>query len=432
MTQGLFEKTVLPSGITLLTERMPDRRSVSVGVWLRCGARDEPQERLGITHFIEHMMFKGTERRDARAIAQSLESLGGHLDAFTAREQVCYYGRALAEHLPDVVDVLADIVCRSRMAPPEVAREKSVVREEILACEDNPEEKINDLLAERVWGPHALGRPILGTTDTVEALSPELLRDYVRHRYRADQLVVAGAGGLDHGRLADLVERHFGPPEGEALPLDLEPPPFTPQTLHVEHDFQQLYLSLGTRGVPDVHPDRYPLVVLNTLLGGGMSSRLFQSVREEAGLAYSVYSALDFFRDAGMISIHMGVSPERGREALARTREELVKLVEQGPDAGEAEAAKAQIRGNVMMDHESVSSRMVHVAHEEIYRGTYTPPEELVLRVMAVTRDQVADVATRYLAPERFTLVALGPAPGGAIGEGDWGLKGVDAAADQK
>ena len=419
---GVFKKSILPSGLTLLTEAVPGRGSVSVGVWVKCGARDEPSPRLGITHFIEHMMFKGTERRDARAIAQSLESLGGHLDAFTSREQVCYYARALSDHLSEVVDVLSDIVCRSRMAAGEVAREKSVVREEIRSCEDNPEDKVNDLLAERVWGDHALGKSILGTTDTVDALTSETLRGYFRHRYRPDHLVVAAAGGLAHDQLAGLVEKHFAPPDGEPLPLCGPPPAFAPSVLHVERDLQQLYLSLGTRGVPDLHPDRYPLIVLNTLFGGGMSSRLFQSVREEAGLAYSVYSVQDFFRDCGMSSIHMGVSPGRGREALARTRDELLKLVESGPTEEEVEAAKSQIRGSVLMEHESVSSRMVHLAHEEIYRGTYTPPEELVKRVLAVTREQVADVARRYLAPKRFALVALGPAPGGVLGEEDWAV----------
>lgn len=425
MNDAVHRKDVLPSGTTLITERLPDRGSVAVGVWLRSGARDEPAERLGITHFIEHMMFKGTERRDARAIAQSLESLGGHLDAFTAREQVCYYARALSEHLPEVVDVLSDIVCRSRMAPGDVTREQSVVHEEILAYEDNPEEKVSDLLSEQVWGDHPLGRPILGTTETVLALTPEALREYFQHRYRADHLVVAAAGGLDHDRLAELVEAQLAPPEGPPLPLGGPPPAFRPTVRHrVRADLQQLYISLATRGVPDLHPDRYPLVVLTTLLGGGMSSRLFQSVREEAGLAYSVFATQDFHRDSGMVSIHMGVSPERGREALARTRLELERLRDQGPDADEVEATKQQIRGGVLMEHEGISARMVHLAHEEIYRGTYTAPEELVNRVLEVTPERVADVARRYLDPARFALAALGPAPGGEITEADWEVEG--------
>ena len=429
--EASYRKSVLGSGITLLTERLEDRDSVAVGVWLRSGARDEPGDRLGITHFIEHMMFKGTERRDARAIAKSLESIGGHLDAFTAREQVCYYARSLAEHLPAVVDVLADIVCRSRMTPIDVSREQSVVREEILAYEDNPEEKVGDLLSEQVWGDHPLGRPILGTNETVSALTSELLRDYFRRRYRPEHLVIAAAGGLEHDAFSDLVETHFTPPDGEPLALGGEPPTFQPTVRHVERrDLQQLYLSLATRAVPDVHPDRYPLVVLTTLLGGGMSSRLFQSVREEAGLAYSVFAAQDFYRDAGMLSIHMGVSPERGREALARTVTELVDLRDRGPEDDEVEAAKQQIRGGVLMEHEGVSARMVHLAHEEIYRGAYTAPEELVTRVLAVIAEQVADVARCYLEPTRFTLTALGPSPDGTpLSTRDWPVESVDETA---
>jgi predicted Zn-dependent peptidase len=420
VTEGVFRKSTLPSGITLLTESMDARRSVSLGVWLRCGSRDEPVRQLGITHFIEHMMFKGTERRDARAIAHSLESLGGHLDAFTTREQVCYYARSLSDHLPEVIDVLSDIVCRSRMTASDIAREKGVVREEILACEDDPEEKIGDLLAERMWSDHPLGRPILGTEQTVDGLAPSHLHSYFRHRFRPEDIVISAAGGLEHEALDELVQRTFALTGGDPLPLDGPPPPFAPTVYHLERDLQQLHLSLGARGVPDGHEDRYPLSVLNILLGGGMSSRLFQSVREEAGLAYSVYSVQDRFRDCGMLSIHMAVSPDRGREALARTRDELLSLVAEGPNEEEVESAKSQYRGTVLMEHESVSSRMFHLAHEEIYRREYTPPEELVRRVLTVTREQVSEMARRYLPPERFTLVALGPKVEGGIREADW------------
>jgi len=421
MVDSVYRKTVMPSGLTLITESIPYRQSVALGVWLRSGSRDEPLERLGISHFIEHMMFKGTERRDARAIAHSLESLGGHLDAFTAREQVCYFARALAEHLPQVVDVVSDIVCCSRFAATEIEREKSVVREEIFACEDNPEDKNSDTLAAQVWEGHALGRPILGTLETVDGLSSEAVRDYFRRRYRPEHLIVAVTGALEHASAAELVERHFAPPDGEALPFSEPPPPFSPSVRHeVRADLQQLYLSLGTRGLAYGDADRHVLIALHILLGGGMSSRLFQSVREEAGLAYSVYSAADFHRDSGMLTIHLGVSPARGREALARVREELRALCQAGPSEAEVEAARGQLRGNLLMAQESVTSRMYQLAHDETYRRAYVPPEEQVARVMAVTREQVTEAARRFLAPEQFALSALGPAPDGALAESDW------------
>jgi len=430
MSENLFRKSVLPSGVTLLSEAMPERRSIAIGVWVRNGARDEPADLLGISHFIEHMMFKGTERRDARAIAQSLESLGGHLDAFTAREQVCYYARALAEHRPQVMDVLFDLVCHSQFADTEVEREKSVVREEIFSCEDNPDDKVNELLAAQVWGGHSLGRPILGTAETVTGLSPRALRRYFASRYHPSQLVVSAAGALDHDSIAELTEEHCAPPSGEVLPLSDSPHSFAPSVQHhVRADLQQLYLALGTRGVAYNDPDRYPLVVLNTLLGGGMSSRLFQSVREEAGLAYSVYSAPDFHRDAGMLCIQLGVSPERGREALALVRQELEKIRVEGLTEEEIEMGRSQLKGNVVMGQESVSNRMSHLAQEEIYRGRYVTPDEQVARIVEVTRDQVIDVARRVLRPEKFALTALGPAPKGALTEADWAIEAVVSPA---
>jgi len=400
---------------------MSDRRSIAVGAWVRSGARDEPAEQLGITHFIEHMMFKGTERRDAREIARALESLGGHLDAFTGREQVCYYARALSEHLPQAVEILADILCHSKFADGELEKEKSVVREEICSCEDNPDDKVNDLSASQVWGDHPLGRPILGHVQTVDALSRPVLRDYFHSRYRPESIVIAATGALEHDRLVELVAREFDPPAGEPLALSPPPLPFAASVRHeVRDDLQQLYLSLGSRGVAFTDESRYPLVALNAILGGGMSSRLFQTVREEAGLAYSVYSVVDFHRDAGLVSIQMGVAPDRGRESLRLVRSELQRLRAEGPDEREAEAAIAQLRGSVLMGQESVSNRMYHLAHEEIYRGEYTSPEEQVAKILAVTPQQMHDAARRFLDPDEFALTALGPAPGGPIGPSDW------------
>jgi len=420
----VFRKSVLSSGATVVTETMPERRTFSLGVWVKSGARDEPAEWLGVSHLLEHMMFKGTERRDARAIARSLESLGGHLDAFTAREQVCYYARALAAHLPEAVDVVTDIVCRSRLDHTEVEREKSVVREEILACEDSPEEKINDLLAEQVWGDHALGRPILGTPETVEALTSQHLRSYFERRYRPESMLVVVVGPIEHDAVVALLDRQLRPAVGEAAPLSGPPPPFSPRVHHEVRELQQLYLSLGTRGIPYADPAHWDLIVLHTLLGGGMSSRLFQSVREEAGLAYSVYTAPDFFRDAGMFSIHMGVLPQRAREALTRTREELERLRRNGPDESEVEAARRQTIGGLVMDDESLTARMFQIANEEIYQGCHTPLDGHIARLRAVTREGVIEAGRRFLDPARFTLSALGPAPGDPLTATDWPVAG--------
>ncbi|MEO5988503.1 MAG: pitrilysin family protein [Candidatus Eisenbacteria bacterium] len=415
-----IERTILPSGLTLLTQTMSDRHTVSVGVWVRTGARDESREHSGLAHFIEHMMFKGTETRDARAIASSLESLGGQLDAFTTREQVCYTARALSEHLPESIEVLSDLLCRSRFEPVEIEREKSVVKEEILAYEDNPEERVADLLAEQLWGDHALGRPILGSAESVDAFTRETLQGHFRSCYRADQLVIAAAGGLQHTQLVDLAGKWFTPPEGAPPALDGPPPPFLPSVRHVDHDVQQLYLSLATRSVPYGDPRRYALIVLETLLGGGMSSRLFQSIREEAGLAYSVYSSVDFLRDGGGLSIHMGVSPEKGRQALTLLRQEILRLLAEGPTPEEITSTQQQLKGSVVMGQESVSSRMYHMARQELYTGRYTPPEQQVARFLAVTRDEVMEAANLYLRPEHFVLTALGPGPDGTLTEKDW------------
>jgi predicted Zn-dependent peptidase len=320
--------------------------------------------------------------------------------------------------LPDVVDVLADIVCSSRFSEPELSRERNVVREEIRAAEDNPDDSVLEMLSGQVWGDHPLGRPILGRTDTLDAVDPDTLRGYFASRYRPEQLLVAGTGDLDHDVLVDLVARHFRPPSGAARPLSDGPPEFAPHQRHERREeLQQLYLSLGTRCVGYGSPERYPLVVLNTLLGGGMSSRLFQSVREEAGLAYSVSSSTEFHRDGGMLSIHLAVAPQCGEEALRRVRLELDDLVSHGPRDDEVESAKAQLRGGLVMGQESVSNRMFHMAQEEIYSHCFTDVEAIVARIDAVTREDAAALARRYLEPGGFAVSALGPREGPEVAE---------------
>jgi len=413
-----IRKSVLESGITVLSQAMPDRLSVSLGLWVRTGSRDESVP--GLAHFVEHMMFKGTETRDARAIASSLESLGGHLDAFTTREQVVYTARALSEHLPQAVEVLSDLTGRSRFDAPEIEREQQVVKEEILSYEDNPEECVGDQLSEQLWGDHPLGRPILGTAESVDSFTREMVRDEVARRYRGDQLVLAATGGLDHDALVAQVQQWFTPPAGEAPQPDAAPVAVAPLVRHTVDDIQQMHLSLGTRACPYLDPSRPTYIVLETLLGGGMSSRLFQTIREQAGLAYNVFSSLDTMRDVGMLTIHMGVSPDKSRQALRLLREELERLIEHGPSEDEVASAKMQLKGSVTLAQESVSSRMYHLARQELYTGRYRSPEEQVARILAVTREDVAALAAEVLQPARFTVAALGPAEGGPLSAADW------------
>jgi predicted Zn-dependent peptidase len=415
-------KTVLPNGLTVISQPLGDRQTLSLGAWLRTGSRDEPRERLGITHFIEHMMFKGTATRDARAIAASLESLGGHLDAFTSREQVCFTARTLSEHLAQAVDVASDIICRSRFDDVEIEREKGVIREEILSYEDNPEAKVSDQLSEQLWGDHALGRPILGTVETVSALTRDRIVDEVARRFRAEDIVVVAVGGLDHGRLVDEVARGFALPTGSPPPRDRAPEAHRPSVRHEESELQQVYLSLGARGLPSSAPERHALRVAETLLGGGMSSRLFQRIREDAGLAYFVSTSLDFLRDGGIIGIDLGVSPDKSREALQLLRDELDRLLEEGPGVDEVESAKMQIKGSVLMGQESVSSRMYHVARQELQLGTQIPTDLQLEQLMAISRDDVAESLRGLMRPERFSLAVRGPAEGAPIGPGDWPL----------
>ena len=276
-------------------------------------------------------------------------------------------------------------------------------------------------MAGEVWSGHPLGRPILGTLDSVDALDGDRLRAYHGSRYRPEHLVIAAAGAVEHERLAETIAAHFAPPDGPPLPLSGPPAGFVPRVRHeTRDDLHQLYLALGARGPGYDDPDRYALIVLNTLLGGGMSSRLFQSVREEAGLAYSVFSATDFYRETGLVSVHLGVAPDRGREALGKVREELEALAGDGPTEDEVASARQQLKGSIVMGQESVSTRMVYLAHEEIYRGACAGPDEELRRILAVTRDDVVAMARRMLRPGGFTLCALGPATDRPLDERDW------------
>jgi predicted Zn-dependent peptidase len=413
------QKIVLPSGLTVIGEHVDSVRSVSVGVWVRVGARYEPPVEAGMSHFLEHMVFKGTHARDAYQLALSLESVGGHLDAFTGREVTCFDARALDEHLDLAVEVLADLVLHPRLDPDDVEKEKKVVLDEIHTYEDTPDERVHDLFADVVWAGHPLGNRILGTRESVQAFTREDVARYHVRRYGTRNLLLAIAGRFDWDRFVEQVTLRFGDAGPGTRPESNGVEGNGRAVVHHVKDLAQQYLCIGARGVPSQHPDRHALVVLSTLLGGGMSSRLFQRVREQEGLAYSVYTYADFYRDAGIFCAGMNVQPEHGRRAIALTLEEFERVIHEGVPQAELDSTKAQLRGSLLLGLESTSNRMHRIARNELYEGRFVPLEELVRRVEGVTAQDVQRVASEIIARERLSLVALGPSAGTAFAAED-------------
>jgi predicted Zn-dependent peptidase len=391
---------------------MPHVRSVSVGVWLTRGSRHEPQEQSGIAHFVEHMLFKGTATRTAEDIAQTIDSIGGQMDAFTAKEYASYYIKVLDEHLPLAVDVLSDIVMHPAFSREDIDREKKVVLEEIKMVEDTPDDLVHELFTESFWEGHPLGRPILGTKDTVESLSQDLLRSYFRNTYTAPNLIVAAVGNVDHERVRDLVARAFGDLPASTEPLADAPPTVVPQVIIRNKELEQSHVCLGTCGYRQDHADRYSSYVLNTILGGSMSSRLFQNVREKRGLAYAVFSGLSAYRDAGSMTIYAGCANDAVSELIDVVIVELRKMRDELLPGAELQRAKDHLKGSLMLNLESTSSRMSHLARQEIYFDRQFGLDETLEGIERVTVDDVQRVARDLFGADALAATVLGAVNG--------------------
>jgi len=403
-----YSRTILPTGITVVGEPMESVRSVAIGLWIRVGSRHESPAERGMTHFLEHVVFKGTKKRDALEIALAIESVGGHLDAFTGREVTCFNARVLAEHLDLAVDVLADLALHPRLDPADIEKEKGVIVEEIHNYEDTPDDRVHDLFAEVVWRDHPLGNRILGTVDCVNGFTEDVIGTYHARHYIAPNLLVSVAGNYDWDRVVAVIqEKLAGAPAGPAL-TEQEVAPRGRGVVHHVQDLAQQYLCIGGAGLPHEHPDRYALILLSTLLGGGMSSRLFQRVREQEGLAYSVYTYADSYRDTGLFCASMSVQPTHGRRAVQITLEEFDRLTRELVPQDELDSTKAQLRGNLLLGLESTPNQMSRLARAELYAGRYVPIEELIEEVEGITAEDVRRVAREILNRERLSLVALG------------------------
>ncbi len=405
---GAFNKAVLPNGIVVLTEHMPQVRSISIGFWVRIGSRFEPADRAGISHFIEHLVFKGTERRSAEEIARAVDGVGGALDAFTTRENTCFFAKVLGEHLPLAVELLSDLILRPRLDPEDLERERRVVLEEIKMVEDDPDDLIHDLFAQQFWLDHPLGRPVLGFRQTLQAITREDILAHLRDFYQPDRLIVAAAGDVEHGRVVELIQAALGGWGGRSVPPNGSSPVCHLGVHHEERDSAQLHLVLGVEGLPYSHTQRYAFYLQNAILGSSMSSRLFQEVREKRGLAYSIYSYQASYQDSGLFAVYAGTSPESAPQVVDLIQAECARL-QRGPvDLEEFQRAKEQLKGNLLLGLESTSSRMTRLAKAEIYFQRYFDLDEIIRSIDQVLPESFAELNRALFTPDRYALATIG------------------------
>ena len=404
-----IQRTVLPNGVRVITEAMPHVRSVSIGVWIGTGSRSETPPENGISHFVEHMVFKGTKHRSAEEIARSIDSIGGGLDAFTSKELVSFNTKVLDEHLPIAFDVLSDLVLNPLFREEDIEKEKSVILEEIKMEVDNPEYLIHEIFSSNFWKGHALGKPILGTRETVSAFQSGMLSDYYHRVYSPANILITAAGHLEHEHVVRLATEQFaGLAAKGAPPAETTPVANARLTFRNKNSLEQVHLYLGVPMYSLAHEMRFQCYALNTLLGGGMSSRLFQNIRERQGLAYAVFSELNMYRDTGCLAIYAGTSTESERKVVESVVKELRQLQQELVPDDELRRAKDHLKGSLMLSLESTSSRMGNLARQELYFQRFVSMDEMLESVEAVTVDQVRQIAQKFFNPEMISLAMLG------------------------
>ncbi|MFN2448678.1 MAG: M16 family metallopeptidase [Candidatus Baltobacteraceae bacterium] len=413
----MYRKTTLPNGVRVITESMPAFRSASLGIWADVGSASESGERRGISHLVEHMLFKGTSRRTARQIAEEMDGIGGNLNAFTDKESTCYYAKVMDQHLPLAVDVLSDMFLNSTFDESELSKEQNVVLEEIKMYDDSPDELIHDLFIQTMWQGSNLGAPTIGFAETVTSITPGDLRAHMKRHYAPNSVVVAAAGNVEHEAVVELIGKAFEGFSGScALPI-AESPQATPNTLFRHKDSEQAYVVLGTPGLSVRDERRYVLSVLDTILGGGMSSRLFQEIREKRGLVYTVYSFQAGYREAGLFAVYAGTSPQKVSECVSVIGDQFALLREHNVSDAELRLAKEHIKGSLTLSLESTSSRMIRLGRSEFSLGRELTTEEIEAKVEAVTPQEIRTLAQEVLREDRLGLCVLGPVDEGSV---DW------------
>jgi len=403
----------LSNGLTIITEQMPHIRSASIGIWLQTGSRDEDPEWNGISHFIEHMVFKGTKHRTAEEIARQVDSVGGNMDAFTAKECTCFNIKVLDEHIPTALDILSDLVLNPVFDAADIARERGVILEEIKMDEDNPDYLVHEIFTQNFWKDHPLGKPILGTKETVKRFERQTVLEAYERRFVPGNIIISAAGNLDHDRFGELVHRHF-----EHMPAmkngfhSPAPKIISRIILRNKKALEQVQLCIGVPAHPIAHEKRHAGYVLNTLLGGGMSSRLFQNIRERQGLVYAIYSDLNPYRDTGCLAVYAGTSLPSAAKVVQSVVSEFRTLKAEPVPEEELRRSKAQLKGSLMLSLESSTSRMSNLARQEMYFDRYYDLDELIERIEAVTADDLTSLANEFFKTESVAVTALGNLPG--------------------
>ena len=414
----MVQKTTLENGIQVITEEIPHVHSVSVGIWVKSGSRDERSGENGISHFIEHMLFKGTKRRSAEQIAKEIDAVGGVLNAFTTKEFSSFYAKVLANHLPVALDLLFDLFLNSLFSREEIDKERQVIIQEISMVEDTPDEYIHDLFSQSFWPRHPLGFPILGRVETISLMGQKGLMEFYRQRYLGARPIIVAAGNLKHENLLRPVRETLGKIKPLAEKRQGRPPHPHPCLLVKHKKLEQAHLLLGTPGLSVAHPGRYAFFLLNTILGGGMSSRLFQEIREKRGLAYSVYSFLSSFIDNGMLGVYVGVGESTLAQALQLILREMRKFAAGSLKPKELRAAKEQLKGNLLLSLESTDSRMTRLAKNELYFNRFVGTEEIIEGIERVSVEEVCTLARELFRPDYLSLTVLGPVTEKAIPRG--------------
>jgi predicted Zn-dependent peptidase len=407
--QRNLRRTVLPNGLIVLTERMEHLRSVAMGVWIKSGSRCEAAETNGISHFVEHMLFKGTRSRSAQHIAREMDSIGGNLDAFTGKETICFNVKSLSDHVPIALDVLADLVLNPTFASTEIERERSVILEEIKIDEDNPDVLVHELFTQNFWKDHPLGKPILGTTKTVGRLDQQKLFDYHTGRFRGGNMVFSAAGNLEHDQFVEAVSQKFAALVPGEPAYELQTPQASARILlQNKKSLEQVQMCMGVPAPSITDENRYATLILNTVLGGGMSSRLFQTIREERGMAYAIYSDLSPYSDTGSLCVYAGTSASKALDVIDLVLAEFRNLKEKPLSDEELTRAKDQLKGNILMGLESSNSRMANLARQEMYFHQFFTADEIIARIDTVTVEQVQAMAQRLFVPDRIAITLLG------------------------